>query len=96
MPLKPAYEGEDVPITYGDGATDPDDQGTDGVPDADITITAPDGTEVVSAAAMSYISTGHFEYVWDTTGVGTGTFTVECTAEYNAETDIERNTITIR
>lgn len=101
MPIQQAVLGEDVPLTIqytdpgSDTAIDPDDQGTDGVPDADITIIAPDDSEVVSAAAMTNTGTGAFEYVWDTStnAVGTGTYEVRVSAEFSAETKISVNTI---
>lgn len=103
MPLRAAIEGEDVPITVSyeadDGtAVDPDDTGTDAVPDASITITYEDDTAVVSGAAMNHIATGEFEYVWDTAAdvTGTGTYTVDVSAEFGGETKITRSTIQLR
>ena len=103
MTLKAAYLGEDVPIqiAYSDdvGAVDPDDQDTDSTPDADITITDnSDGTEVISAQAMTYTgSTGEFEYVWDTSADanGEGTYVVEVTAEFSGETKINKTKIAL-
>lgn len=101
MTVAHAYEGEDVPIqiTYDNGGTDPDDTGTDGVPDASITITDnSDGTAMVSAAAMTHLSTGTFEYVWDSDvdGAGPGTYVIEITAEFDGETKIAKDTISLR
>lgn len=98
MAITSAWVGEDVPIriTYDDGATDPDDTNADGVPDAAITITAPDGTEPVSAVAMTHVSVGVFEYVWDTAGLATGEYRVEVTAEFSAETKIAKSSIELR
>lgn len=102
MSLGHAWVGEDVPIyiTYTDdagNAIDPDDQDADGTPDADITIVeeATD-TEVVSAVAMTHNTTGEFEYVWDTAGAATGTYRVEATAEFGAETKISKRRIGLR
>lgn len=101
MTVESAYEGEDVPITatFDDGGTDPDDTGTDGTGDASITITAnADGTEMVSAAAMTRLSTGVYEYVWDTaadTG-GKGVYVLEVTAEFGGETKLVRDSIRLQ
>ncbi|WP_435552752.1 hypothetical protein [Natrinema sp. CGMCC1.2065] len=103
MTIKSAYAGEDVPIqiayTNAAGTVDPDDQDTDDTPDADITITAnSDGTEVISAQAMTHNDVGEFEYVWDTDADanGEGTYLVEVTAEFNGETKINRSQITLK
>lgn len=100
MAIERAYAGEDVPvqIAYTDdagNAVDPDDQGSDGVPDADITIVdTRDETEVVSAAAMTHVATGEFEYVWDSsTANGPATYRVEISAEFSAETKITKDVI---
>lgn len=94
-------EGEDVPIivTYDGETTDPDDTGTDGVPDATISITYDeDGTAVITDAAMTHLSTGRFEYVWDTAAdtTGSGSYIVETAAEFGGETKIERDRIRVR
>lgn len=102
MTIKSAYLGEDVPveIAYSDdtGAIDPDDQDTDDTPDADITISDnSDGTEVISAQAMTHNDVGEFEYVWDTDvdANGAGTYVVEITAEFSGETKINKSQITL-
>lgn len=99
MTLESVYAGEDVPIVveFDDGTTDPDDQATDGTPDADITITNADtDTEAVSAEAMTHESTGVFEYVWDTTAAGSGSYIIEVTAEFGGETKIVKDRIGVR
>ncbi|GAB3669554.1 hypothetical protein [Halopiger thermotolerans] len=102
MTIKSAYDGEDVPIeiayTDDSGAIDPDDQGSDGTPDANITIIDnSDGTEVVSAQSMTHNDVGVFEYVWDTSAAnGAGTYLVEITAEFGGETKISKSKITLK
>ncbi|QCC60758.1 hypothetical protein NP511_02105 [Natrinema thermotolerans] len=102
MTIKSAYAGEDVPLevsyTDSNGAIDPDDQGSDGTPDAEITITDnSDGTEVVSAQSMTNTATGEFEFVWDTSAAnGPGTYRVEITAEFGGETKINRSQIQLK
>lgn len=101
MSLGTVHEGEDVPVVveFDGGATDPDDTGTDGIPDASITITYDvDGTVVVNAAAMTHESVGTFEYVWDTAAdtTGTGSYVVEVTAEFGGETKIVKDRIGVR
>lgn len=101
MTVESAYEGEDVPlrIAYSSGGNgvDPDDTNADATPDANITIIDnDDGLEAVSAAAMSNTDVGEFEYVWDTAGVGTGTYRIEITAEFSSETKIAKDSIKIR
>lgn len=99
MALNPAYAGEDVPIIaeFDDGTTDPDDTTADGTADATITITDADtDTEDVSAVAMTHESTGTFEYVWDTTAAGAGSYIVEVTAEFGGETKIVKDRIRVR
>lgn len=104
MPIERAFAGEDVAVSqnYTDPDTgdpvDPDDTGTDGVPDVSVTITDDAGTEHISAVAMTHNGTGDFEYVWDTDvdSAGTGTYTVETSAEFSGETKIDRDTITLR
>lgn len=99
MTIKSAYDGEDVPIeiayTDSNGAIDPDDQGSDGTPDADITIIDnSDGTEVISATSMTHNDVGEFEYVWDTSAAnGPGTYLVKVTAEFSSETKINKSKI---
>lgn len=102
--IESAYLGEDVPLIArfrnpDDTGADPDDQNADAVPDANLTVTAPDGTtEVLTSVAMTHQATGEFEYVWDTAvnGAGIGEYTVEVTAEFSAETKIGRDTIELR
>lgn len=91
------YEGEDVPlrIEYEDSSgtlVDPDDTDSDGNGNAQITIIAPDGTELVSAVEMTWVEAGILEYVWDTStnASGTGEYTAEVTAEFSAETKITK------
>ena len=102
MPIRAAWVGEDVPVqaTYTDDsgtAIDPDDPDADGTPDATITIVdESDGTEVVSAAAMTHIATGEFEYVWDTSTASAATHRVEVEAEFDGNTDIEKDRIRLR
>lgn len=91
MGIDSAYVGEDVPlrVTYDSGGTDPSSAPT-------ITITDnSDGTETVSAAATTSVSTGVYEYLWDTsTANGAGVYIVEFSAEFNtSETKIEKDTI---
>ena len=93
--------GEDVPITitYTDdtgAAVDPDDQGTDGTPDAEITITdVSDGTDVVGPVGMTHLDVGQFEYVWDTEvdAPGEGGYRVSISADFGGETKIKRSTV---
>lgn len=102
--LSDAYLGEDVPVAiqYNDpdtgDAVDPDDTDADGVPDASVTITDDGGTEHVTAAAMSHLSTGEFEYVWDTSvdAGDEGTYEVEVSAEFSGDTKIERVQLPLR
>lgn len=102
MSIRTAYVGEDVPITiaYEDdagNAVDPDDQGTDGTPDADITIIdTSDDTEVVTAVAMTNTATGEFEHVWDTSTLAAGSFRVKVEAVFSGETKISKKTIDLR
>lgn len=104
MTIESAYLGEDAPleIAYSDdsGAVDPDDQDADDTPDAEITISDnSDGTEVISAVAMTHTgSVGEFEYVWDTDAdaAGAGTYVVEVTAEFGGETKINKSQITLK
>lgn len=100
MALEPAVVGEDVPIVveYDGGTTDPDDTGTDGIPDATITITDnSDGTALITDAAMTHESTGVLEYVWDTaTANGAGTYGIEVSAEFGGETKIVQNHIRLK
>lgn len=84
------YEGEDIPlvIEYQDSSgtnTDPDAAPT-------VDIIAPDDTEVVSAASMTSVSTGVYEYVWDssTNASGTGEYEVVATADFGTETKISK------
>lgn len=97
--ISQAYDGEDVPITilYEDSSgngVDPDDQGTDGVPDAYITITDDTDTAVVSSVEMTHNAAGDFEYVWDTsTASGVGEYEVEISADFSGETKITRDSI---
>ncbi|WP_323192413.1 hypothetical protein [Halostella sp. PRR32] len=102
--ISTAYAGEDLPIRISyqaeDGTdTDPDDTDSDGTPDADITIVdVSDGSEVISATAMSNTGTGAFEYVWDTEvdANGEGNYRVEVAAEFSSETKITKDSITLR
>lgn len=99
MALDPVYEGEDVPIqaTYVDSAgaaVAPD--GVSGGTGPTVTVTGPDGTDAVAAVVMTENEVGTYEHVWDTTGVGTGTYVVAVSAELSAETDIEKETIEVR
>lgn len=100
MAIDPAYVGEDVPLRaiFDEGGTDPDDTGTDGTPDATITITDnSDGTELQSDTSMTNVSTGVMEYVWDTSAAnGTGTYGVEVSAEFGGETKIIQSFIRLR
>lgn len=90
------YAGEDIALTARytdpdtDTAVDPDDTGTDAIPDATITIRGPDGTALVTDAAMTHIEAGRFEYVWDTAlnGVGPGEYSVGVRATFGGETKI--------
>lgn len=98
MAIDSAYIGEDIPITavYDGGGTDPDDTGSDGTPDATITILDnDDGTEVISAATMTHESTGIFEYGWATgsDANGSGIYIVEVTADFSSETKIVKDSI---
>lgn len=100
--LLPAYEGEDVPITVhftdDSGADVNEDSTSQTTPTGPtVTVTAPDGTEVVSGVVMSNTSTGHYEHVWDTAGdtTGTGTYDVEISGEFSSETKIAKATIKI-
>ena len=96
--LQARYLGEDVPlrVQYEDGsgtAVDPDDQDTSGDPNAYITIRKEGAdTPLVDSVDMTYIETGVFEYVWDTSvdESGTGMYVVEVSAEFSGETDLER------
>ena len=98
--LQPVYLGDDVPlvINYADPDTgdpvDPDDVDGDGTPDANVTITGPDGTVVIDSVAMTHNATGEFEYVWDTAvdAAGDGQYTVEAAADFGGETKHERVT----
>lgn len=101
MTVNSAYEGEDVPITiiYDNGGTDPDDTNDDGDPEADISIIYnDDGTTVVDGVSMSSIDTGELEYVWDTEEgtEGTGTYIIEIAAEFDGETKISKDMISLR
>lgn len=99
MTIRRVFEGEDVPLRV----AYTDDAGNATAADAapTITITDPDGNEVVSAASMDNTvgGTGESEYVWDTAsgaeGAGTGTYTIEVTAEFGSETKINRRTISV-
>lgn len=99
MAIRSAIIGEDIPITavFDSGGADPDDTGTDGTPDATITITDnSDGTAVVSSGtAMTHKSTGTFEYQWATGSAanGGGVYVVEVSAEFDGETKIKRDII---
>lgn len=100
MAIRNAILGEDVPITitYTDDTgteADPDDLDADGTPDADITITnLTDGVDAISAA-MTHLSTGQFEYIWDTAvdAPGTGTYRVSVETDFGGETKISRSAI---
>lgn len=102
----PAILGEDVAlvITYEDDggvATDPDDTSAtaDGVADASITIRKEGSdTPVVTDAAMTRLSPGTFEYVWDTSvnADGTGRYQADAEAVFSGETKISRLTIPLR
>lgn len=99
MTVKRAYLGEDVPIQieYTDdtgSAVDPDDTAVD----PEITITDPDDTDVVDATVMDSLEVGEFEYVWDTAtdAGGEGRYTIEISADFSSETEITRESISIR
>ena len=101
--VRSAYLGEDIPIqvSYTDAngnAVDPDDLNADATADASITITAPDGTDVVANAAMTRLAAGVFEYVWDsaTNNTGTGQYTISVTADFSGETSIKKARITLQ
>lgn len=89
--IKGVDMGEDVPIII--TSTDPD-TGDAVDPDAapTVTITAPDDTDVVSAASMTSSDVGVYEYVWDTAtdASGTGNYTISVMAEFSSETKIEK------
>lgn len=96
------YEGEDavIAVHYTDesGADLNEDTTSDTTPTGPaITITSPNGTEVVSGTVMTNTSTGHYEFVWDTATDfdGTGTYTVEITGEFSSETKIVKGTTTV-
>lgn len=101
MTIDKAIAGEDVPITinYTDdagNAVDPDDTGSDGTPDAEVTILdMSTDTELISAVAMTHNETGDFEYVWDTAtdADGAGSYRISISAEFSGETKISRDTI---
>lgn len=98
MTVESATLGEDVPITvyFDNGGTDPDDTDSDGNPDASITITDNgDGTEVISAVAMSHDATGELSYEWDTSvdANAGGAYVIEITAEFNGLTKIAKDMI---
>lgn len=89
MAIDSAYVGEDVPITvtYDSGGTDPDSAPT-------ITVTDnSDGTELVSSTAMTSVSTGVYEFVWDSTDQSAGFYGVSVSAEIDAETKIVKDTL---
>lgn len=102
--LQPSIIGEDVPlvITYENDsqvATDPDDVNADATPDATLTIRKEDAdTPLVDSAPMNRVSTGTFEYVWDTSvnADGTGRYQADAEAVFGGETKISRVTIPLR
>ena len=103
--LKPKILGEDVELVMqseeNGAAVDPDDQDADAsaTPDAYVTIRKEGAsTPLVDRAAMNYIATGEFEYVWDTaaTNDGTGTYVVDVSADFGGRTDIERVNIPLK
>lgn len=104
--LQPSIIGEDVPlvITYENDsqvATDPDnvDADTGATPDAYITIRKEDAaTPIVDRAPMNHLSTGTFEYVWDTSVNvdGTGRYQADAEATFSGETKISRVTVPLR
>lgn len=101
MPLEDAYQGEDVPLTvsYTDdsgNAVAPD--GVSGSSGPTITVTSPNGTAVVDAVVMTESQVGTYEHLWDTATNfdGTGTYTVEVSAELSSETKIVKSTIKVK
>lgn len=98
--LPPAYEGEDIPIRI---TFTQDSDGSEVAPDGatasgpTITVTDPQGTDVVSAVVMTQVDTGTYEHVWDTASDSgsTGTYDVEVTGEFSSETKIEKAEITL-
>ena len=103
--VRTAYLGEDIPIqiSYADAngnAVDPDNLDADAgaTPDAYITITAPNDTDVVANAAMSRIAAGVFEYVWDSglNNAGTGQYTISVQTDFSGETSIKKARITLQ
>lgn len=94
MTVESANLGEDVPIT----ATFVEhDTGTavDGDTAPTITITNnSDGTEVVSAVAMtSETDTGVYSYQWDTSGNSAARYVIEIAGEFSSLTKIVKDTI---
>lgn len=103
--IRSAHLGEDIPIqiSYTDAngnAVDPDNVDADAgaTPDAYITITASDDTDVVANAAMTHLSPGTFEFVWDSglNNAGTGQYTVSINADFSGETSIKKARITLQ
>lgn len=92
--------GESRPIVVrytdvDDTLVDPDDTDSSGDPNASITITAPDDTDVVAAGtAMVYNSVGEFEHVFDTSTNApmAGTYEISVEATFSGEVDIETTT----
>ena len=97
---EPLLEGEDVPLQ----ATYTDDSGAAIAPGGvaggtgpTITVTAPDGTDVVAGVVMTESEVGTYEHVWDTATdtAGEGNYVARAAAELNGETDIEKTTVRI-
>lgn len=100
MSLDAAYEGEDVPLRVvftDDTGAAVAPGGASGGSGPTVTVTSPNGTDVVSATVMTEVETGTYEYVWDTASNfdGTGTYSVEVTGEFSSETKIVKDTINI-
>ena len=98
---EPYREGEDVPIQ----AVYTDDSGAAVAPDGvsggtgpTITVTAPDGTDVVASTVMTESEVGTYEHIWDTATdtTGTGRYVASVSAELSSETDIEQTVIEVQ
>lgn len=102
--LATVIEGEDKPlaIEYRDDAGNliaPDGSPTNSTTPSEpsITITDEAGTNVVNGVQMPEQQAGEYEYVWDTAADSSGpdVYTVEVTADFNSETDIERGKVRV-